>query len=62
MTAKRKAPGYNRKLSGDAAKCWGALTWADIRANYRNRPRFMDILDKLDGRTIVETHRARRHR
>lgn len=33
---------------------------AEIRLEYRNRPRFMEILDKLNGRTIVETQKARR--
>ena len=28
---------------------------AKTRENYRNRPRFMEILDKLDGRTIFQT-------
>ncbi len=35
---------------------------ADIRLNYRNRPRFMEILDKLAGRTIVESHKPSRRR
>jgi hypothetical protein len=33
-----------------------------IREKYRNRPRFMEILDKLDGRTILQTQRARGRR
>lgn len=33
---------------------------ADIRLRYRNRPKFMEILDGLDGRTIVESRRTRR--
>ena len=32
---------------------------ADVRQNYRNRPRFMEILDKLEGRTILRTHKSR---
>jgi hypothetical protein len=31
---------------------------ADIREKYRNRPRFMELLDKLEGRTILQTQRA----
>jgi uncharacterized Zn finger protein len=38
---------------------WNALL-ADIRLRYKNRPKFMDILDKLDPRPIVEQKRARR--
>lgn len=42
-------------------KEWKSLL-ADIRLKYRNRPRFMEILDSLDGRTILETQKARRRR
>lgn len=38
---------------------WSALV-ASIRETYRNRPRFMELLDHLDGRTIVQSTRARR--
>ncbi len=31
----------------------------EIRHEYRNRPRFMDILDTVDGRTIVQARKAR---
>ena len=35
----------------------------EIRVKYRNRPRFMEILDTLDGRTILQAEKARgRHR
>jgi uncharacterized Zn finger protein len=34
----------------------------EIRTDYRNRPRFMEILDKLDGRTILQTQQAGRRR
>ena len=37
---------------------WATLL-AGIREKYRNRPRFMEILDKLDGRTILQTQTAR---
>ncbi|MGA2031336.1 MAG: SWIM zinc finger family protein [Thermoguttaceae bacterium] len=40
---------------------WAALV-AGIREKYRNRPRFMEILDKLDGRTILQTQKARSRR
>ena len=38
---------------------WNGLL-ADIRLRYKNRPKFMEILDKLDPRPIVEQKRARR--
>ena len=37
---------------------WDALL-ADIQLKYRNRPRFMEILDNLEGGTILETQKAR---
>ena len=42
-------------------KEWEALV-AEIREKYRNRPRFMDILDRLEERTIVATQKGRRRR
>lgn len=38
---------------------WDGLL-ADIRLRYKNRPKFMEILDKLDPRPIVEQRKARR--
>lgn len=38
---------------------WTALV-ASIREKYRNRPRFMDLLDGLEGRSIVQSARPRR--
>jgi uncharacterized Zn finger protein len=38
---------------------WQALV-TSIRETYRNRPRFMELLDGLDGRTIVQSAQARR--
>ncbi len=38
---------------------WDALV-ASIREKYRNRPRFMELLDRLDGQTIVQWKRAKR--
>jgi len=42
-------------------KQWNALV-AEIRQKYGNRPRFMEILDRLEGRTILEIRKARRRR
>jgi uncharacterized Zn finger protein len=33
---------------------------ASIRESYRNRPRFMELLDNLEGRTIIQSVRPRR--
>jgi uncharacterized Zn finger protein len=35
-------------------------TLAEIRLRHRNRPRFMEILDKLDSRPILQQRQARR--
>lgn len=32
---------------------------ADIRQQYKNRPRFMEILDRFDGQTILHGHKKR---
>ena len=40
---------------------WTALL-SEIREKYRNRPRFMEILDKLEGRTVLQSQKARRRR
>lgn len=40
---------------------WNELL-ADIRHKYGNRPRFMEVLDQLEGRTIVQSHRHSRRR
>jgi len=40
---------------------WKALL-AEIRAKYGNRPRFMEILDRLEGRTVLQSQKARRRR
>jgi len=63
-SAYEAAAGYLKKLRPiyealDRAAEWTALV-ASIREKYRNRPRFMEVLDRLDGRTIVETARPRR--
>lgn len=38
---------------------WNELL-ADVRHNYRNRPRFMEILDRLQGRPIIQSHKSSR--
>lgn len=38
---------------------WSALI-ASIRESYRNRPRFMELLDGLEGRTIMQSVRPKR--
>jgi uncharacterized Zn finger protein len=58
------AAAYLRKLrpiyeSLNRASEWTALV-ASIREKYRNRPRFMDLLDGLEGRSIVQSARTRR--
>jgi uncharacterized Zn finger protein len=40
---------------------WQKLV-AEIRHKYGNRPRFMEVLDKLEGRTILQTQQAARGR
>lgn len=40
---------------------WSDLL-AGIREKYRNRPRFMELLDKLEGRTILASQKACRRR
>ena len=58
------ATGYLKKLRPiyealDRTGEWDALL-TSIREKYRNRPRFMELLDRLDGRTIVDSSRTRR--
>lgn len=40
---------------------WNDLV-AEIRVNFRNRPRFMEILDRLEARPILQKPRSSRHR
>jgi uncharacterized Zn finger protein len=66
VSAYESAAGCLRKMqpilkSLDRQGEWTALL-AGIREKYRNRPRFMEILDKLEGRTVVQTQKARSHR
>lgn len=56
--------GYLRKMrpilqSLKREEEWGQLV-AEIRVQYRNRPRFMEILERLEGGTIVQTQRRGR--
>ena len=56
--------GYLRKMRPILKALHREVEWdgllADIRLRYKNRPKFMEILDKLDPRPIVEQRRARR--
>ena len=58
--------GYLRKMRPILKSLGRETEWTklltDIRTNYRNRPRFMEILDKLEGRTILQTQKAGRRR
>jgi uncharacterized Zn finger protein len=55
--------GYLRKMRPILKALHREVEWegllADIRLRYKNRPKFMEILDKLDPRPIVEQKRAR---
>jgi uncharacterized Zn finger protein len=64
QSAYESATAYLRKLRPlyqalNRASEWTALV-ASIREKYRNRPRFMDLLDGLEGRSIVQAARTRR--
>ncbi len=56
--------GYLRKMRPILQTLHREVEWngllADFRLRYKNRPKFMEILDKLDPRPIVEQKRARR--
>jgi uncharacterized Zn finger protein len=63
-SAYETAVGYLRKMRPIYDKLnrkgeWSALI-ASIRESYRNRPRFMELLDGLEGRTIIQSVRPRR--
>ena len=51
---KKMQPIYQAQGRGDQ---WQKLI-ADIRQKYGNRPRFMEILDKVEGRTILQSQKA----
>lgn len=56
--------GYLRKMRPILQRLHREGEWdgllADIRSRYKNRPKFMEILDKLDPLPIVEQKRVRR--
>jgi uncharacterized Zn finger protein len=65
-SAYESAAAYLRKLKPIYQKLnredeWTALI-ASIRETYANRPRFMDVLDGVEGRTIVQSARPWRPR
>ena len=66
VSAYESAARYLKKLQPVMKSLGNQSEWmkllAEIREKYRNRPRFMEILDKLDGRTILQTQRARGRR
>lgn len=64
LSAYQSATNYLRKLQPlyealNRADEWNAMV-ASIREKYRNRPRFMELLDGLDDRPIVQSSRPRR--
>ena len=64
QSAYESATAYLRKLRPlyqalNQASEWTALV-ASIREQDRNRPRFMELLDGLEGRSIVQAARRRR--
>lgn len=64
VSAYEAVAGYLRKMRPIQQSIHREAEWtemlAGIRLRYRNRPRFMEILDKLDSRPIVERRKARR--
>ena len=63
-SAYEAAAGYLKKLRPiyealERLGEWEALV-ASIREKYRNRPRFMEILESVDGRTILDSARPKR--
>lgn len=64
VSAYETVAAYLRKMqpiikSTDRDQDWKQLV-EDIRLRYRNRPKFMEILDRLEGQTIISTQRRRR--
>src|SRR5207244_2420485 len=53
----RKMRPVLRKLGRDDE--WTKLV-EEIREQHRNRPRFMEVLDKVEGRSIMQTQKQRR--
>jgi uncharacterized Zn finger protein len=66
FSAYESAAAYLRKMRPIMKSLGREADWkkslVDIRSKYGNRPRFMEILDKLEGRTIVQTQKARGRR
>jgi uncharacterized Zn finger protein len=66
VSAYESAAGYLKKMQPIMKSLGRQAEWATllamIRERYRNRPRFMEILDKFEGRTILETQKARGRR
>lgn len=66
VSAYENCAGYLRKMRPILKSLGREEEWtqllADIRQNYRNRPRFMEILDALEGRTILQSRTSRRSR
>jgi uncharacterized Zn finger protein len=64
VSAYEAAAGYLKKMRPIMKSLGREADWAallgDVRLKHRNRPRFMEILDKLDGRTILQSQKARR--
>lgn len=64
VSAYEAVAGYLRKMRPILKALHREAEWdgvlADIRLRYKNRPKFMEILDKLDPRPIVEQKKARR--
>ena len=66
ISAYESAAGYLKKMQPIMKSLGRQAEWvtllAGIREKYRNRPRFMEILDKFEGRTILQTQKARSRR
>jgi len=64
VSAYESVAGYLRKMRPILQRLHRESEWdgllADIRLRYKNRPRFMETLDNLDPRPIVEQKKVRR--
>jgi uncharacterized Zn finger protein len=64
FSAYESAAAYLRKMRPIMKSLGREANWKkaleEIRAKYGNRPRFMEFLDKLEGRTILQTQKIRR--
>lgn len=63
VSAYESVAGYLRKMRPILQSLRREAEWngilTDIRARYRNRPRFMEILDRLDARPILRERGTR---